>query len=64
MSKSNAMQHTDEELEAFSKVLFNSEWVSTELNERNQQEWVKSVQSLGTRWLFHKANMIKRKGVE
>lgn len=64
MSKSNSIHYTNEELESRSKVLFNSEYVTNELNERNQQEWLKSVQGLGTRWLYHKSNMIKRKGVK
>ena len=38
MSKSNNMPHTNEELESRSKLLFNSSYVTNELNERNQQE--------------------------
>jgi hypothetical protein len=53
---------TKERLEERAKVLFSSEWVSPELNARNQQEWVKSVQALGKKWLF--AENIKRKGVK
>ena len=64
MSKSNNIHHTNEELESRSKVLFNSSYVINELNERNQKEWLKSVQGLGTRWLYHKSNMVKRKGVK
>lgn len=64
MSKSNHMHHTNAELEERAKVLFNSEWVSPELNERNQQEWVKSVQGLGNKWLYAKSNFVKRKGVK
>lgn len=64
MSKSNVMRHSNDELEARAKVLFCSEWVSPELNARNQQEWVKSVQGLGNKWLYAKSNMVKRKGVK
>lgn len=64
MSKSNVIHHSNAELEARAKVLFNSEYVTPEMNERNQQEWIKSVQGLGNKWLYAKANFVKRKGVK
>lgn len=48
-------------LEERSRVLFNSPWVSPELNIRNQEQWVKSVETLGSRWLYHESNNVKRK---
>lgn len=64
MSKSNAMHHSNDELEARAKVLFNSEYISEELNKANQVKWVKAVEALGSNWLFHKSNMVKRKGAK
>lgn len=64
MSKSDTMHHTNEELEARSKILFNSEWVSPELNQRNRDEWISSVKKLGNNWLYAKANLVKRKGAK
>ena len=48
-------------LEEHSRVLFNSPWVSPELNIRNQEQWVKSVEILGSKWLYHESNNVKRK---
>jgi hypothetical protein len=53
---------TEQKLKERAKVIFNSEWVSPELNARNQDAWVKSVQTLGSKWLL--AENIKRKGVK
>jgi hypothetical protein len=50
---------TEQKLKERAKALFNSEWVSPELNARNQQEWVKSVQQIGSKWLL--AENVKRK---
>lgn len=52
---------TSKQLSERAKVLFNSEYVSEEINKANQVKWVKSVEGLGSNWLFHKSNMIKRK---
>lgn len=64
MSKSNVMHHTSTELEERAKVLFNSEWVSEEINNSNRVKWIESVNSLGSKWLYHKSNMVKRKGAK
>jgi hypothetical protein len=48
-----------ERLEERAKVLFNSQWVSDELNTRNQKEWVKAVESMGTKFAY--AVQIQRK---
>jgi hypothetical protein len=53
---------TEQGLKERAKVIFNSEWVSEELNQRNQDEWVKSVQQLGSKWLL--AGQVKRKGAK
>ena len=45
---------TQEKLQERAKVLFNSEWVSPELNAKNQENWIKAVTSLGDKWLFAK----------
>jgi hypothetical protein len=52
----------EQKLRERAKVIFNSPYVSDELNARNQFEWVKSVQALGKKWLF--AENIKRKGAK
>lgn len=49
---------TKEKLEERAKVLFNSEWVAAEQNEKNQQSWVKAVTSLGSNWKF--TQMVQR----
>lgn len=64
MSKSNTMYHAVPELEERAKVLFNSEYVSEDINNSNRVKWVESVNSLGSKWLYHKSNMVKRKGVK
>jgi hypothetical protein len=50
---------TKERIEERSKVLFNSPWVSPELNARNQQEWVKAVEYLGDKFAY--AMQVQRK---
>lgn len=64
MSKSNLMHHTNTELEERAKVLFNSEYISEEINKANQVKWVKAVEALGSKWLYHESNIIKRKGAK
>jgi hypothetical protein len=53
---------TEQKLKERAKVIFNSPYASEELNQRNQSEWVKSVQQLGSKWLY--AVQVKRKGVQ
>lgn len=53
---------TTKQLEQRAKVLFNSEYVSEELNKANQVKWVKAVEALGSKWLYHESNRIGRKG--
>jgi hypothetical protein len=53
---------TEQRLKERAKVLFNSEYVSTEVNERNQKEWVQAVQTLGKKWLY--AEQVQRKGTK
>lgn len=48
-----------ERLEERAKVLFNSPWVSNELNTRNQQEWIKAVESMGDSFAY--AVQVQRK---
>jgi hypothetical protein len=53
---------TKERIEERSKVLFNSPWVSPELNARNQGEWIKAVQSMGDKFAY--AVQVQRKGIK
>lgn len=52
---------TSKQLNERAKVLFNSEYVSEEVNKANQVKWVKSVETLGSKWLYHESNKITRK---
>jgi hypothetical protein len=52
---------TKEKLQERAKALFNSEYVSEEINKANQVKWVKSVETLGSKWLYHESNKITRK---
>lgn len=52
---------TTNQLEQRARVLFNSEYVSEEINKANQVKWLKSVEDLGSKWLYHESNIIKRK---
>lgn len=51
---------TDLQLKERAKLLYNSPYVSEELNKRNQEHWMKAVTNLGDKWLF--AKHIQRKG--
>jgi len=37
-----------------SQDLFNSEYVTSDVNSANQEKWVRAVQILGNRWLLAK----------
>lgn len=52
---------TKNQLTTRAKILFNSEYVSEEINKANQIKWLKSVETLGSRWLYHESNKITRK---
>lgn len=51
---------TTTQLQERAKLLYNSPYVSEELNKRNQEQWMKAVTDLGEKWLF--AKRIQRKG--
>lgn len=48
-----------EKLKERSEALFNSPWVSPELNARNQGEWIKAVESMGNKFAY--AIQVQRK---
>lgn len=41
--------------------MFNSEYVSREINRANQRAWVRSVRRLGNQWLLAQPVTLKRK---
>lgn len=43
---------TSQELEEKAKQLWNSEYVSEQQNQANQQRWVEAVLKLGEKWLL------------
>ena len=45
-----------------SQDLFNSEFVTSDVNEANREKWVRAVQILGNRWLL--AKTMKREECE
>jgi hypothetical protein len=62
MTKSSANRFTDKQLQDRAEVLFNSEYVSEEVNQANRVKWLQSVKQLGGKWLL--ADQVKRKGVK
>ena len=38
-----------------SEQLFNSEYVTSDINQANREKWVRAIRILGNRWVFAKS---------